>query len=160
MGHISIPERFLALRNAVALAKLSILDASELNRMYREMTGNATSIYPGGRDIYADQLGQRFSLLFYVIKSIDGNHQWQPFGLPYPRSGGAEAEPKAAKKREHGHSVFYNPSSGLRLFADGAARQGVFEQIFLGPIDGGMGPILASLFLNTRFKPAKRTRFH
>jgi hypothetical protein len=35
----------------------------------------------------------RTSILFEMVRSIDGNHQWQPFGLPCASAGGAALRP-------------------------------------------------------------------
>lgn len=126
------PERFHALRNSVVLAKLSLLDTASLNQLYREFAGNVPTRY--GPTLYDEARPGRFSLLLDAVRSIDGNHQWQPFGIPYPREG--EPQPTEPEKRHYGHSVHQEPHLGLRLFADPTAREQVFNRIFSGPIEG------------------------
>lgn len=128
-------ESFNALRNSVLLAKLSLLGAAQLNMIFRDLAGDVSTRY--GPTLYDEGRGGRFTLLLDAVRSIDGNHQWQPFGLPYPRSDGAP-EPASPDLRRFGHSVHDHPHLGLRLFADPVARKEVFHRIFSGPIEGSL----------------------
>ena len=132
------PKSFHALRNAVTLSKLSLLDAAELNRLHRDIAGDLPTRY--GPTLYGDQVGKRFSLLFYALRSIDGNHQWQPFGFPYLRRDKLHA-PTNPNLRRYGHSVHDNPFDGFRLFQDPISRERVFLQIFTGPVEGNLAKI-------------------
>lgn len=127
------PGRFRALSNAVTLAKLSILSPRALNLLFSSLAGAAGTRY--GPTLYDENFAGRFSLLLDSVRSIDGNHQWQPFGLPYPRLGGAP-EPGDPKARHYGHSVHDHPQLGFRFFADPIAREMVFHKIFDGPVEG------------------------
>jgi hypothetical protein len=133
-GELTV-ENFNALRNSIVLAKLSLLDATQLNLIFRDLAGNVPTRY--GPKLYDEGKDGRFSILLDAVKSIDGNHQWQPFGLPYPRSEGAP-EPSNPNLRRFGHSVHDHPHLGLRIFADPTARKEVFHRIFAGPIEGSL----------------------
>ena len=128
-------ERFYALRNSVLLAKLSLLGADQLNKLFIDMAGNVPTRY--GPTLYDEGRVGRFTLLQDAVRSIDGNHQWQPFGLPYPRADG-DPKPANPEMRKYGHSVHEHPQLGLRLFADPVARKEVFHRIFSGPIEGSL----------------------
>jgi hypothetical protein len=135
-------ETFHAMRNSVLLAKLSLLDARQLNQIFKDLAGDVATRY--GAKLYEEEKAGRFTLLLDAVRSIDGNHQWQPFGLPYPRSEGAP-EPKDPNLRRFGHSVHDHPHFGLRLFADPTARNEVFLRIFSGPIEGSLMLNIAQL---------------
>ncbi|RFC32560.1 MAG: hypothetical protein DID92_2727745555 [Candidatus Nitrotoga sp. SPKER] len=84
----------------------------------------------------------RTSLLFNMVCSIDGNHQWQPFGLPYPSAIGSEPRPKNALERNYG----YGPNQerpGFQLFVDNQLRQSMFLRIFQGPLSVSLATHLA-----------------
>jgi hypothetical protein len=132
------PETFHALRNAVTLSKLSLLDAGELSQLFKDLVGELPTQY--GPELYGDQRGKRFSLLFYAVRSIDGNHQWQAFGLPYLRSDGSHG-PSNPNRRRYGYSYHDNHYDGFRLFQDPIARERVFLQLFSGPVEGSMAKI-------------------
>lgn len=120
---------FLPLRNAVVLAKLSLLNPSELNRMVR-LAGVGETIY--GSSLYAAT--PAFSVLKRAVRSIDGNHQWQEYGLPYPRqlcSGCADTA-------THHYGYRYTPTTGFRLWQDCEVRSKVFLAIFKGPLAPAM----------------------
>ena len=131
-------QAFHAMRNAVALAKLSLLSAEELNRLHADLSDGLPTRY--GPELYGDQVGKRFSILYFAIRSIDGNHQWQPFGLPYLRSDRKHA-PADPRLRRYGYSAHDNRYDGFRLFQDGVARERIFLQLFTGPVDGSMAKI-------------------
>jgi hypothetical protein len=80
---------------------------------------------------------RRYSLLYDMVRSIDGNHQWQPFGLPYPRSEGS-AEPTDAAKRQYGWGPADKSSKGLSLFIDLELRKTVWKTIFPDPMIGAI----------------------
>jgi hypothetical protein len=137
-GGLLNPERFLALRNSVTLSKLGLLDAEALSQLHSDLVGELPTQY--GPELYGDQKGKRFSLLFYAVRSIDGNHQWQAFGLPYLRSDGEHA-PSKPEKRRYGYSFHDNHFDGFRFFQDPIARERVFSQLFFGPVEGSMATI-------------------
>jgi Zinc dependent phospholipase C len=128
-------ESFHALRNSVVLAKLSLLNAAQLNLLFKDLAGDVPTRY--GPTLYGEGKAGRFTLLIDAVRSIDGNHQWQPFGLPYPRSDGTP-EPSNPDLRRFGHSVHDHPHFGLRIFADPTARKEVFHRVFSGPIEGSL----------------------
>ncbi|MBX9658446.1 MAG: hypothetical protein K2X00_07745 [Nitrospiraceae bacterium] len=126
------PEKFSAIRNAIALSKLSMMDIPAVKGLAWVLGADPEAIRPSASP-------GRASLLFDMVRSIDGNHQWQPFGLPYPSANGATPRPKDPLERRYG----YGPSqerSGFQLFIDAKLRHSMFLRIFRGP----MSPSLAS----------------
>lgn len=129
------PDRFFALRNAVTLSKLALMDVSGLRKL----------AWVIGADESRIQLGQsegRGSVLFDMLRSIDGNHQWQPYGLPYASVHSA-ARPDDPMKRRYG----YGPGQerpGLQLFVNEELRRTMFLRIFYGPLNPGLQPLLGN----------------
>lgn len=114
------PARFKALEYAVILAKLSLLD----------QRGVQAVAHAGGADRRALRLGDypRYSVLIDSLRSIDGNHQWQPFGLPYPRGTGP-GSPQDPEKRRFGYGPTDKPT-GFPLFVDPNLRRTAFQYLF------------------------------
>lgn len=122
------PARFNALRYGLSLSKLALLDRTGMRRFVWRLGGNPNSVGP-------DAPG-RWSILTSSLRSIDGNHQWQPFGLPYARSAGP-AEPQDADKRRHGWGPG-DSRGGMSLFIDPALRTTVFRRVFPAPVEGSL----------------------
>jgi hypothetical protein len=125
------PEQFVALTYAVTLAKLSLLQSDELNRLVRVVGGYGNE----QPDVFPPATSGRFTLLLGAVRSIDGNHQWQPYGLPYPRTIGAP-QPEEPGKRHFGYDSRDGTSKGFLLFIDPEMRQRVFSKIFPKPLAG------------------------
>lgn len=129
------PEKFYALRNAVTLSKLALADVRSIKGLIWVMGGDP--------DILREPASTgRKSILFDMVRSIDGNHQWQPFGLPYPSAGGAEPRPMDPLARRYG----YGPSQerpGFILFVEPSLRKKVFLRIFEGPVSGSLAKHLS-----------------
>lgn len=124
------PEKFYALKNAVTLSKLALADISAVKGLVWVIGANpdfvTTPASPG-----------RTSILFEMVRSIDGNHQWQPFGLPYASAGGAALRPAEELMRRYG----YGPGQerpGFSLFVNPTLRRNVFMRIFDGPVSGSL----------------------
>lgn len=124
------PEKFYALKNAVTLSKLALADISAVKGLVWVIGSNpdlvTTPASPG-----------RTSILFEMVRSIDGNHQWQPFGLPYASAGGAALRPAEVLMRRYG----YGPNQerpGFSLFVNSTLRTDVFMRIFDGPVSGSL----------------------
>lgn len=127
------PAGFAALSHAVTLTKLTLLGPGELNSMVRDLAGDYTSVYGPGP--YPPRAGN-FTLLFEAVRSIDGNHQWQAYGLPYPRAlGTAHA---GSRGSHYGHDFFENPAHGLRIWVDPYLRERVFLTLFPAPVEGSL----------------------
>jgi hypothetical protein len=124
------PNRFAALSSSVTLAKLSLLDQSESRRLVLEIGGpQALERYDAGNY----DVGR--SALIAAVRSLDGNEQWQPFGLPFPRSRGAGA-PADARERHHGFGPRDQGRGGFPLFIDPVLRERVFLKLFPRQIHG------------------------
>lgn len=124
------PDRFAALSSSVTLAKLSLLDQSESRRLVLQI-GGAPAL--GAYDARNYDVGK--SILIAAVRSLDGNEQWQPFGLPYPRSHGAGA-PTDARERHYGFGPRDQSRGGFPLFIDPVLRERVFLKLFPRQIHG------------------------
>ncbi len=124
------PSRFAALRNGLVLSKLALMDTQAIRGLVWVLGGDPSLIRE------SPDSESRSSVLFEMVRSIDGNHQWQPFGLPYPRTKGG-AVPADAWKRNYG----YGPQQerpGFQLFVNPALRETVFNRLFVGPMSGSL----------------------
>jgi len=121
------PQRFAPVYNSVILAKLTLLGPDELNRLAVEH--GAPSPYRYGSVLYSD--AHPFNVLFGMVRSIDGDHQWQEHAPAYPRRVAA-ADP-AQRARQYGHG-FAAGRGGMRFWEDDRVRSRVFNQIFIGPL--------------------------
>ncbi len=130
---------FKAYRNARTLSALALLDPEELNRLVRHIAPDFKSVtyHDFATPLYDERVHRPFTLLYDAVRSLDGNHQWQTYGLPYPRSS-LSAEPTDPSQRRFGFGIHDHPEKGLRLFADPLARVAVFNKLFDGPIEGAL----------------------
>ena len=126
-GRLTAAE-FVPLRNAEVMARLSLLEPKEIRRLAYRLGGNARALP------LAETTG-RYSILYQTNRSIDGNHQWQPFGLPYARDGAAPA-PSAAAERHFGWGGQGDGREGFPFFATEEMRREVFLQLFPRRLSG------------------------
>jgi hypothetical protein len=123
------PDAFQALRHSVTLAKLSLLSLDTVNQLVRDRAGDVRSpLFPDGAPLYPHG-GARTSILPLMVKSIDGNHQWQAYGIPYPRVPRPGQAYKPAPQR-YGYNAYTEKGYGMRLFAHPDARDKVFAPLF------------------------------
>ncbi|MFL0800349.1 MAG: zinc dependent phospholipase C family protein [Agarilytica sp.] len=115
--------------NSVILAKLTLLNASELNRMVA-LAGGHSGIY--GSDLFIDDSDSVFNIFIGGIRTIDGNHQWLESPPGYIRQSGG-SEKVAANK-----SYNYSQGGGFKLYVDQEARRNVFNKIFKGPTNAAI----------------------
>lgn len=128
------PLSFTPLKHAITLSKLAIMDPNGLNTLVSTNVGEYVSPYFGA-PLYPTT-GSYYSLLFDAIRSIDGNHQWQAFGLPYPRRSGAYPR---VDKNQYGHNHHTDPTKGFRIWVDPFLRDRVFLRLFPEGILGKLG---------------------
>lgn len=137
-GHFD-PMQFNAIYNAVVLSKLALLSGAELNRL-ASLAGVTTTIY--GSTLYPANAQP----LLGVFRSIDGNHQWQEYGIPSPRVS-AQPDSKTAAERQYGMPAVSiiggHTSGGFRFWQDCTAREAVFKKMFRGPLTPGIEDLLA-----------------
>lgn len=130
-------EEFQALRHSLMLAKLALLDLDTVNRMVADHVGSrqplsfrdGTPLYPRG--------GKKTSILPLMVKSIDGNHQWQAYGVPYPRRT-REAIDLNPDARRFGYNAYRESGVGMRLFADPTVRKKLFTKLFPTSFEGAI----------------------
>lgn len=138
---------FAALQNALTMAKLVLLDGSDLNKLtisaavnLREPLRDATiprSTLPPLKpyDIHAPA-GE---ILIGAVRSIDGDHQWQKLAPLLPRRIPIDCSArKPCTPRSFGYDGSEPGKSGLRFWQDPALRQTVFNRIFQGPLTPGL----------------------
>lgn len=125
------PSRFSALKHALTFAKLSLLQPEQMRELIQDATQSSQ-----WDNVYPDSV-QRYSVLFGALRSIDGNHQWQPFGLPYPRTAGP-SEPEHPSERHFGYGPNDGSGFGFQLFQQEELREQVFYQLFPEPIAGAI----------------------
>lgn len=129
------PAKFAPLKHSVVLAKLSLLGPDALNQLVADLVPSYVSpLY--GAPLYQSSL-RNFSLLLNAVRSIDGNHQWQAYGLPYPRRAGVQ--PAGPRASHYGHDFFADSSKGLRIFVDLFLRERVFLKLFPASALGVLG---------------------
>jgi hypothetical protein len=134
-GDMVSEDRFPALHNAIVLSKLALLDADTLNAVYNDLAIEANP-QAEPRKLFAATPGQPFNILLRAVSSIDGNHQWQAIGLPYPVSSGSmKGWPD---KSRFGRPGYAGAHSGFLFWGDLRAREIVFKQLFRGPLSPGM----------------------
>jgi len=121
---------FYPLVHSVTMAKLSLLDPATLNELIADQTGEYASSY-FGKEVYKPADGN-FSLLIGAIRSIDGNHQWQAYALPYPRRVQNNSKPS------YGYNYYSDKSKGMKIWVDPYLRDKVFTRLFPGPVLGSM----------------------
>lgn len=123
------PLAFRSLRHSLTLAKLSLLDFEEVRKIVWTLGANV-------KELPLPSHNGRYSLMIESVRSIDGNHQWQPFGLPYPRVAGVQPEPTEASKRQFGYGAQGDGPKGMPLFRTESLRQNVFNVLFPGGVAG------------------------
>ncbi|MGA1854999.1 zinc dependent phospholipase C family protein [Azospirillum sp. 11R-A] len=127
------PAAFAALNSAVVLAKLSLLQPDALNQLIADHAGAGYVSPRYGTPVYPPYAGN-FSALFMAVRSIDGNHQWQPHALPYARN---QARPGSGPGRyNYGHDYWRNRQMGFRIWVDPYLREKVFLKLFPAGILG------------------------
>jgi hypothetical protein len=133
-GGVFSADGFPALAHSITLAKLSMLGEAELNRLIRDLSdGYVSEIY--GRDVYSFRY-ENMTILHDMVRSLDGNHQWQAYGLPRPRRGPPVETPA---ELPFGRNGYADRAVGLRIWTDPGLRQRVFSQLFPTAIIGSLG---------------------
>ena len=73
-GELNV-HNFAALKSSITLSKIALLDREGVSLLAWKLGGDKSRLS-------ADRGTSRYSILYDSPRSIDGNHQWQPFGLP------------------------------------------------------------------------------
>jgi hypothetical protein len=124
------PTNFKALLYAGILSRTALLDRDGLLALTSRFGGDRTKLVMSSSPA-------RYSVMMDMARSIDGNHQWQPFGLPYPRATSAP-QPTEPDRRRFG----YGPADarkGFPFFTSPELRRDVFSRLFPEPFIGGVG---------------------
>jgi hypothetical protein len=126
------PARFEALATALTLSRLALLRDVELQSLVANLGGaEATQRLVE----LAPDLTR--SILLLSLRSIDGNQQWQPYGLPYPRAD-LQSQPVDPAKRHFGYGAPGDREAGFWLFQDPRLRALVFAKLFPASIQGSI----------------------
>ncbi len=129
------PERFAPVHNAVVLCKLLLLQPHQLNLLMQRAGVGATAYGPRLYPVtmlpfnVGFATNRNFNMILGAFRSLDGNHQWQEHGIPYPRRPGFQSE-----QGSHGLPFSVQNGTGFRIWQDCEARTRVFHSIFLGPL--------------------------
>ena len=117
------PDKYAVAYNSVILAKLVLLNSSELNRMVQESGGHSGAY---GQELFQDTYP--FNIMLGGVKTIDGDFQWLEKAPPYLRNDGWVYTSVEAT----GYGS--DNGKGFRLFQDSKARDNIFRKIFKGPL--------------------------
>ncbi len=147
---------FVPVANALDMSRLALLDGKGLNALAAGH-GVTRSGYPDGAPAYPANAAPGAALIG-AIRSIDGNHQWQPVAPPLPRavwggggvnladqecrrfgypSGGSYGPGPCAKDQAmaaSGGGDWLKAKHGFRFWLDPVLRQQVFYRVFDGPL--------------------------
>jgi uncharacterized protein YoxC len=116
-------EKFAPVAYARTMSRLALLPGEELNAM----AGDVAGFWFSDWKLHPEKI-PRYSLLFRTLRSIDGNHQWQPYGLPYARSTGGPVP--GPESRRYGYGPMDGSNFGLAMYLDPEARRKVFLRLF------------------------------
>jgi SPOR domain len=147
-GQYLAPETFAALAHSVTQAKLSLLAPDELNRLVKDFAGTRPSTSKPSGDVFPAHDGN-FSLLLNAVRSLDGNQQWQAYGLPYPRKVGVALASPA--RFPYGEDGYKDRSKGFPIWTDGYLREKVFVALFPGGVLGALDERPELKWRNDRF---------
>ena len=157
------PSQYDVFRNAIVLAKLSLLDQNGLRELaLKEQLG--TTFF--GPYLYTDELRYANNVLLGFARSIDGNDQWHVQSPPHPRVGGYDRTTFLQQRSDASRRYGYSNSGcdgndgertkGMRMWVDGDARAKLFKRIFTAPVVPGVelpsllgsafGPVLDSTY--------------
>ena len=124
---------FSALQNSYVMAKLTLLDGFQLNKL----TPLTATLAPYTSNAPAGEV------LIGALRSIDGDHQWQKFA-PYPprrpsidcSRKWADGSPQDAycHPRMFGYDACDTGKGGLKLWQNPQLRAQVFNNLFKGPL--------------------------
>ncbi len=123
------PLRFSPAYNALILAKLTLLNTSELNRLV-SIAGGHSHIY--GSELFEDSGNTPFNIMIDGVRTLDGDHQWLSQPPRYIRRDGSANQVYANT------SYDYDGVKGFRLYQDEDARRNVFNKIFIGPANASI----------------------
>lgn len=159
---------FVIIANSVQLAKLSLLNATGLNRLAEKLG------YDGSEVLYT---GDTENVLTDWLRSIDGHHQWLVLAPPSLRGSGANdslwvksfdslADPNATTielDRIYGFFPRIRKNGGMRYYLQKDARRKVFLKLFKGPLSPSLfnlgGNFPAVVPDDYIYKPSKRSPF-
>jgi hypothetical protein len=123
------PRKFKALDYALLLGKLALMDRDALKAVTAAYKGDVPRLSTSTKP-------KRYSILMDMARSLDGNHQWRRYAMPYPRRAGAP-EPVEPVDREYGFdSASGGPWQGFSFYADPELRRTVFKALFPVPFEG------------------------
>lgn len=151
-------ENYPVVRNAVTMAKLSLLTPSQMNELVRQLGVENKAPY-NGLPLYAEADDDPMNPLIGSLRSIDGNHAWMRIAPPYLRRSGLGGWCDEDWRKNANGDLITNPenygdphrrfgysplkpvdgeASGFRIWQNEEARDFVFRKIFKGPLTPGI----------------------
>lgn len=121
------PMKFLPLEYALTLAKLSLLDADGVREVARRFGGEPSEMRLGDATHY--------SVLLDMVKSLDGNHQWSGWSMPFPRKDGYQGP---IKYLSAGYGGADESKPGFPFYQTRGLRAGPFTRLFPEPFEGSI----------------------
>lgn len=126
------PQRFMAFRHALTLARLALLDRAGLADLVTRLGADPLRLRLSSEPL-------RYSLLIDTVRSLDGSQQWKGQPIPFPRTTERTASIEAGAKRSYGYGPKASGAGtrrGFPLYADDELRVHVFAVLFPKPFEG------------------------
>ncbi len=123
------PQTYPVIFNSLQLMKLSLLDADALNDVLNIAVSGSSVYMPLVTPYYDD------NVIYNVLRSIDGNHQWLNSAPPYPRNANSP-DMTPSYLREFGFGAY--EGKGLIIWKNDTLRKLAFNKLFKGPLSLGL----------------------
>lgn len=123
------PQTYPVIFNSLQLMKLSLLDEEALNDVLNIAVSGFPQYMPIVIPYYDD------NVIYNVLRSIDGNHQWLDSAPPYPRNANSP-DMTPSYLREFGLGAYED--KGLIIWKNETLRKLAFNKLFKGPLSQGL----------------------
>jgi hypothetical protein len=123
------PNKYPVIFNSLQLMKMSLLSVEQLNEVANTSVHGSANYLPVNTQ-YFDR-----PIIFDVLRSIDGNHNWLTSAPIYPRQANQE-DTTTTEQREYGFAGYDN--KGFTLWENEELREKAFNKIFIGPLSQGL----------------------
>jgi hypothetical protein len=123
------PDAYPVIFNSLQLMKLSLLDTESLNDVLNIAVTGSPQYMPTVNTYYDD------NVIYNVLRSIDGNHQWLNSAPAYPRNA-ENPDLSPIYLREYGFSAY--EGKGFLIWKNDTLREFAFNKLFKGPLSQGL----------------------